>query len=214
MALLQHRPGDSWIKDRFGTGLLGVFRHHGGAPVTPAAVSGDSPGADSGPEPVLNFSVSTYPQIFLDNPTSAVQRGLVARGPDFYLPIEFNARLGPIRINGEGGYSFGNHGVPQTWNRGILVGHEFGEHTEAYLELYDIRDANLIPAGQGVGQFATGYPKQRESTIGIGGRQAMNKDGTLNLLLMAGRSFQTVTAVNGQPSWIAYVGFQVLLGPK
>ena len=65
-----------------------------------------------------------------------------------------------------------------------------------------------------MGVFATGYPKQRESTIGLGGRQALNKARTLNLLLMAGRSFQTITTVNGQPSWIAYVGFQLLLGPS
>jgi len=31
---------------------------------------------------------------------------------------------------------------------------------------------------------------------------------------MAGRSFQGASAINGQPSWIAYVGMQVLLGPK
>ena len=42
----------------------------------------------------------------------------------------------------------------------------------------------------------------------------MNKANTLNLLLMGGRSFQTVSVNNSQPSWIAYVGFQVLLGPK
>jgi len=30
---------------------------------------------------------------------------------------------------------------------------------------------------------------------------------------MAGRSFQTITASNSQPSWIAYVGVQLLLGP-
>jgi hypothetical protein len=209
----EHHSNDaSWVKDRFGTGLLGVFGHHD--QTLPAAISGDSPGVNDSPEPVVNFSVSTYPQIFLDNPTSAVPRGLVARGPDFFLPLEFNARLGPIRINGEGGYTFGNHGVPQTWNRGLLVGHEFSDRTEVYLELYDIQDANRIPSGQGVGQFATGYPKQREATLGLGGRQAMNKDKTLNLLLMAGRSFQAVTVINGQPSWIAYVGFQVLLGPE
>jgi hypothetical protein len=208
----EHHPGDSWVKDRFGTGLLALFGHH--AAVLPAADSGDSPGAKDAPEPVLNFSVSTYPQIFLDNPTSAVQRGLVARGPDFFLPIEFNARLGPIRINGEAGYDFGNHGVPQSWHRGMLVGHEFSGRTEVYLEIYDVQDANLVAPGQGVGVFATGYPKQRESTIGIGGRQAMNKAKTLNLLLMGGRSFQAVTLTNGQPSWIAYVGFQLLLGPR
>jgi hypothetical protein len=94
----------------------------------------------------------------------------------------------------------------------LLVGHEFSDRTEVYLELYDIQDANRIPPGQGVGEFATGYPKQREATLGIGGRQAINHEKTLNLLLMAGRSFQSVTAENGQPSWIAYVGFQVLIG--
>jgi hypothetical protein len=207
-----HADDDSWIKDRFGTGLLGAFGHRTDAPTPKAPDTAASGSASDAPEPVLNFSVSTYPQIFLDNPTSAVQRGLVARGPSFFLPLEFNARIGPIRINGEVGYNFGNHGVPQTWNRGLLVGHEFSDRTEVYLELYDIQDANRIPPGQGVGEFATGYPKQREATLGIGGRQAINHEKTLNLLLMAGRSFQSVTAENGQPSWIAYVGFQVLIG--
>ena len=57
-------------------------------------------------------------------------------------------------------------------------------------------------------------PKQRESTLGVGGRQSLNKANTLNLLLMGGRSFQAVSVTNNQPSWIAYVGLQVLLGPK
>jgi hypothetical protein len=115
---------------------------------------------------------------------------------------------------GEVGYNFGNHSVPQSWGRGLLVGHEFSDRTEAYFELYDQQDANRIPPSRGVGQFATGYPKQRETTLGLGGRQALNKEKTLNLLLMGGRSFQTISASDSQPSWIAYVGIQVLLGPK
>ncbi len=31
---------------------------------------------------------------------------------------------------------------------------------------------------------------------------------------MAGRSIQTVTRTNGQPSWIAYIGVQLLFGYK
>lgn len=210
----EHHPDDPWVKNRFGTGLLGVFRPSRSAAASPASQAGDAPAGDEAAEPVVNLSVSTYPQLFLDNPTRAVPRGLVAPGPSFFLPLEVNARVGPVRFDGEVGYNFGNHAVPQSWGRGLLVGHEFSERTEAYLELYDQQDANRVAVGQGVGQFTTGVPKQRQSTLGLGGRQTLNRAKTLNLLLMGGRSFQTISAFNSQPSWIAYVGLQVLLGPK
>jgi hypothetical protein len=210
----EHHPDDPWMKNRFGTGLPALFGHHTGEVIAPAEASGEPPAAEAAAEPLVNLGVSTYPQLFLNNPTRAVPRGLVAPGPTLFLPIEVNGRVGPIRFDGEVGYNFGNHAVPQSWGRGLLVGHEFSDRTEAYLEFYDLQDANRIPTGQGVGQFATGYPKQREATLGLGGRQALNKAKTLNLLLMGGRSFQAISASNGQPNWIAYVGLQVLLGPK
>lgn len=125
-----------------------------------------------------------------------------------------NARVGPIRLDGEVGYNFGNKTVTQSWGRGLLLGHEFSDSTEAYIELYDQQDANRIHSVQGAGNFQTGVSKQREATLGLGGRQALNKNKTLSLLLMGGRSFQKVTADNSQPNWIAYLGVQVLRGPK
>jgi len=210
----EHHPGDPSFHDRFGTGLLSVFGRRPAPPPEPAAASGDAPAVAEAPEQVVNLSVGTYPQLFLDNPTRAVPRGVVAPGPNFYLPIEVNGRIGPVRFDGEIGYNFGNHAVPQSWGRGLIVGHEFSDATEAYLEFYDQQDANRIRVGQGVGNFATGLPKQRQITLGAGGRQAMNKAKTINLLLMAGHALQTVSVNNSEPSWIAYVGFQVLLGPK
>jgi len=210
----ERHASDPVFHDRFGTGLLSVFGRQPPEASQPAADSGDTPGAADAPEQVVSLSVSTYPQLFLDNPTRAVPRGLVAPGPSFFLPIEVNGRIGPIRYDAEVGYNFGNHAVPQSWGRGLLLGHEFSDRTEAYLELYDQQDANRIAPGQGVGQFATGEPKQRQTTLGLGGRWALNQARTLNLLLMGGRSFQAISADNSQPSWIAYVGLQVLLGPK
>jgi hypothetical protein len=214
----EHHPGDPAFHDRFGTGLLAVFHPAAAAQAPeaaqPAAASGDSPGAVDAPEQIVNLSFGTYPQLFLNNPTSAVRRGLVAPGPNFYLPVEVNGRLGPMRFDGEVGYNFGNHALPQSWGRGLIVGHEFSDSTEAYVELYDQQDANRIQTHLGVGQFATGIPKQREATLGLGGRRSLNQAKTLNLLLMGGRSFQAISAENTQPSWIAYVGLQVLLGPK
>ena len=207
----EHHPGDPWLRGRFGTGLLALFGHQK-EQSQPADISGDSPGDADAPKTNLEFG--TYPQLSLDNPTSAIRRGLVPQGPNFYLPVEVNGRIGWLRFNADAGYNFGNKILPQSWNRGFLLGHEFSDSTEAYLEVYDLQDANRTAPGRGVGDFASGDVKQRETTIGLGGRQAVNKAKTLNFLLMGGRSWQKVTADNSQPSWIAYVGLQILLGPK
>jgi len=204
-----------------GQSLLGIkfryFEHHAGDPWFGRPKGfwfrgdpNEKAGGDAEEEKPPTFELGTYPQLYLNNPTRAVARGVVANGPDFYLPIEISGRVGPIRYNADFGYHFGNRSLPQSWNRGFVVGHEFSESTEAYLEVYDDQDANRLPDGRGVGAFATGGSKSREATIGLGGRQALNKARTLNLLLMGGRSFQTVAATNSQPSWIAYVGIQVL----
>jgi hypothetical protein len=83
------------------------------------------------------------------------------------------------------------------------VGHEFTKQTDAYLELYDQQDTNRV----------NGAAKQREATLGIGGRHALDRNNTVLLMLMGGRSFQKVVSGNGQPSWIAYIGIQLLLAP-
>ncbi len=212
----EHHPGDASLRSDFGTGLLALVKHQ--MPTEPASVAGDSPGAaEEGAaqgEKEPNFELGTYPQLYLDNPTRSVPRGLVAAGPNFYLPVEVSGRIGPIRYNADLGYNFGNHDLPQSWNRGFVLGHEFSDHTEAYLELYDLQEANRLPVGRGLDNFTASGIKQRETTLGLGGRQALNRSKTRNLLLMAGRSFQTASAATGQPSWIAYVGVQFLFGPK
>ncbi len=212
---------DETVVAGLGESLLGIkwrfYQHHPGDPWvgrSPSLVNKTSATEGGAEEPVVDFSVGTYPQLWLNNPTSSVRRGVVASGPNFLLPLEANARLGPIRLDGEVGYNFGNQSLPQSWIRGMIVGHEFSDRTEAYIEIYDQQDANRLPPGRGVGQFATGQSKQRETTLGLGGRQALNKEKNLILLLMGGTSFQTVSVNNSQPTWIAYVGLQVLLGPK
>jgi hypothetical protein len=155
---------------------------------------------EDAPEP--NFSISTYPQLSLNNPTSSLRRKIVSPGPQFLLPIEATARIGPIRIDGEVGYWFTSRNVPQSWIRGVMVGHEFTPRTEVYLELYDQQDANRVD----------GAAKQRQATLDLGGRHALNRNNTVLLMLMGGRSFQKVASGNDQPSWIAYVGIQFNLG--
>jgi hypothetical protein len=150
------------------------------------------------------FSLGTYPQASINNPTSAVRRGIVEDGPQYYLPMEATAKVGPIDFNGEVGHWFGNKLIPSRWGRGLIAGHEFSERLELYGEIYDLQDANRIGA----------VPKQRELTADVGGRQTLDRGGHLRLLFMGGRSIQAVTGENSEPNWIAYLGVQILLGPK
>jgi len=152
----------------------------------------------------LDFSLGTYPQVSINNPTSAVRRGIVEPGPQYYLPVQATAKLGPIGLNGELGRWIGNRNVPSRWGRGLIAGHEFSERLELYGEIYDLQDANRIDSA----------PKQRQLTLDLGGRQTLNRRGHLRLLFMGGRGFQAVTRQNSEPNWIAYLGVQILLGPK
>jgi hypothetical protein len=182
-----------------GDSLLGIkWRFYQHKLTSPALQASD----DEAPE--ANISVSTYPQLSLNNPTNSVHRDLASPGPQFLLPLEANTRIGPIRLDGEVGYWFTNRNVPQSWIRGIMIGHEFSRKTNAYLELYDEQDSNRVH----------GEAKKRETTLGLGARHGLNRDDTVLLMAMGGRSFQKVSSGNGQPSWIAYVGIQLLLGPK
>jgi hypothetical protein len=152
----------------------------------------------------MDFSLGTYPQVSINNPTSAVRRGIVENGPQYYLPLEATAKAGPIDFNGEVGHWFGNQLTPSRWARGLIAGHEFSGRFELYGEIYDLQDANRIGS----------IPKQREFTIDVGGRQTLDRGGHLRLLFMGGRGVQAVTRQNSEPNWIAYVGLQILLGPK
>jgi len=195
--------GESATKARLdlgaGESLLGVkwrFYEH-------RTISSKRPTSEGEPsEP--NFSISTYPQLSLNNPTSSVERDVVTNGPQFLLPVEANARIGPIRIAAEVGYWFTNRSVPQSWIRGMTVGHEFTSRTDAYVEIYDQQNTNRVDDS----------PKGRQATLGLGGRHALDRKHTILLLLMAGRSFQKVAPSSLQPSCIAYVGMQFLLGPR
>jgi hypothetical protein len=149
------------------------------------------------------FSIGTYPQASINNPTSAVRRGLVETGPQYYLPVEMTYKLGWFNFNGEVGHWFGNRHVPSRWGRGLIVGHEFNDRLELYSEIYDLQDANRIGTA----------PKQRELTADLGGRLSLNRSGKIRLLFMGGRGIQAVTRQNSEPNWIAYLGVQFLFGP-
>jgi hypothetical protein len=177
-----------------GESLIGIkirpYEHH---------TAGEPPTDDN-----MNFSLGFYPQFSINNPTSSVRRGIVEPGPQYYLPMEMTAKWGPIEFDGEVGRWIGNANMPDQWGRGLIAGHEFNDRLELYGELYDLQAINRIGT----------QPKQRSYTLDVGGRESLDKQNHIRLLFMGGRAIQKVTAQNGEPNWIAYIGVQFLLGPK
>ena len=52
----------------------------------------------------MNFPSGTYHQASINNPTSAMRRRAVENGPQYYLPMEMAAKVGPIDFNSEVGH--------------------------------------------------------------------------------------------------------------
>lgn len=177
-----HAPGDSWLWHKS---------------------KEKREGAEMGEEEPT-FAASIFPRIAISNPTKSVSRGVVQHGPNLLLPLELGMRLGPMRLNGEAGYQLGNHDIPQSWVRGLMLGHDFRRGTQAYVEVYDRQDANRLE----------GSMKRRDTSIEMGGRQPLDRHKRVLLLLMGGRSFQSVALERSQPSWVAYVGIRVVLGSE
>jgi hypothetical protein len=128
----------------------------------------------------------------------------VEAGPQLLIPVEANAKIGPLHLSGEYGYWFSNKNVPPSWIRGVIVGHELERRIEVDLELYDQSDTKATVI----------EPKVRETTLGVGVRAPIVKNRSVWFLCMAGTSVMPVTRTNGQPTWIATIGLQFLTSHK
>jgi len=141
-----------------------------------------------------HLAISTFPQLFLNNPNDAVKRGITPASEIFFLPMEFTNKFGPFDVDYEIGYEVAHKG-PNGWLTGLVVGHDFSSKLEGDIEFYN----------QGV--F---HPSENQPTIDVGGRYKIHKP--VILLFMAGRSLEP--ARSNQSYFLGYFGIQLLLPPK
>ncbi|MGA7756120.1 MAG: hypothetical protein WCB05_25055 [Candidatus Sulfotelmatobacter sp.] len=146
---------------------------------------------DSGEE---GMAFSVFPQLSLNNPNHAVERGITPPGASLILPVEFTKKFGPIDVNVEAGYNFVHLG-PDGWLTGLVVGHDLTKKLEVDAEFY------------ATGTF---HPTFAQPTLEMGARYKMRRP--FILLLMAGRSIEP--ARSNQPYFVGYFGVQMLLPPK
>lgn len=140
------------------------------------------------------WSVSVFPQAFINNPNDSVRRGVTPQSNAFLLPVEFSRKFGPVDINYEAGYNFVHNGS-DGWLMGLVAGHNFTPKLELDAEVYN---------------QSTLHPVESQPTFDFGGRYRIHRP--VILLFMAGRSFEA--ASSNQPYFVGYFGVQFLLPPR
>ena len=136
------------------------------------------------------FSISTFPQGFVNNPNNSVKRGITSASQAFLLPFEFARKFGPLDANLEIGYNFVHDG-PSGWLTGVVVGHTF-KRLEVDGEFYNTSTYN---------------PYLSQPTLDAGMRYRLHNP--IILLLMAGRGVEPTN--HNQPYFVGYFGVQILL---
>jgi hypothetical protein len=140
------------------------------------------------------LAISTFPQLFLNNPDDAVRRGITPASDAFLLPVEFSKKFGPVDVNYEVGYQFVHKG-PDGWLNGLVLGHDFTQKLEMDVELYS----------QGI--F---HPSSNQATVELGARYKIHRP--VILLVMSGRSLEPNSPNHSY--FVGYFGIQLLLPPK
>jgi hypothetical protein len=140
------------------------------------------------------WSISMFPQGFVNNPNHSVRRGIAPQSNSFLLPFEFARAFGPVDVNFEAGYNFAHDG-PDGLLTGLVVGHKFSSKLELAAEFYN---------------QSTFHPADSQPTFDVGGRYRIHSP--VVLLFMAGRSLEPASP--SQPYFVGYFGVQVLLPPR
>jgi hypothetical protein len=133
------------------------------------------------------IAMSIYPQITFNISKSSVRRGLVEKGPEFLMPMQWQTKVGKFAVGGDVGYRFKRE--PDEVIYGVIVG-------RAINDLFDL-----------MGEIHGTGPKARlsesEVVYNAGTRAKLTKH--LTLLLSGGSSIRR----NRDPRFIGYGGIRV-----
>jgi hypothetical protein len=131
-------------------------------------------------------ALSLYPQIEFNNPTSSVRRGLVDKGPEFLMPLQWQTQVGKFGINGDVGYRFKRG--PDEIIYGVVVGREIKERFELLGEVHGTGPRSALGESEVVYNFGS----------------RVKLTGHLTLITSAGASLRR----HHDPRFIAYLGIQ------
>ena len=131
-------------------------------------------------------ALSMYPQIEFNTGGASRRRGIVDKGPEFLMPLQWQTQVGKFGVNGDVGYRF-KRGVDEMIY-GVVIGREF-KRFELMGEIH--------------GTGPTRSLSDSEVVYNLGSRVPLTKHATL--IMSAGKSIRR----NHDPRFIGYAGMQV-----
>lgn len=139
------------------------------------------------------LDMSVYPQLQVENSTGSVARGIADPGPNLFLPLEVGRDFGKSKLVGEIGYQY-FRAQENEWVVGLLGALEVSDALELLAE---------------VRSFGEKLLNHSDVVVNLGLRRALNSK--VRLLASAGTG---LTNGPDTPTFIAYLGIQLVLGGK
>lgn len=133
-------------------------------------------------------SMSIYPQLSFNNPTSSDERGLVDSGMELLIPFQLSKDIGSAELLIELGYNLIEHDKDE-WIYGLATGWQLTKSAKFVAEINGVTKNDF---------------EENVLVFNIGGILNVHKN--INLLFSAGRSFRESSET--QPGLIGYLGFQ------
>jgi len=139
------------------------------------------------------LDMSVYPQLQVENSPGSAARGIAEPGPNLFLPLEVGHDFGKTKLIGEFGYQYFRVRENE-WVIGLLGVREMSDVLELMAEVRSFNQ-NLLNHGDVV--------------VNMGLRQALSPK--VKLLASVGTG---LTNNPDTPTFIAYLGVQLVLGEK
>lgn len=132
-------------------------------------------------------ALSIYPQFEFNNPTSSIRRGLVDKGSEFLMPLQWQTQVGKYGVGGDVGYRF-KRGTDEIMS-GIIIGRKFKDTIEILGEIHTNGLRNNL--------------KNSEIVCNFGTRIKLGEH--LTFLGSIGKTLRQ----NSNPRFIGYTGLQI-----
>ena len=139
------------------------------------------------------FDMSVYPQLQVENSPGSVARGIAEPGPNLLLPLEFGYDFGKAKLIGEIGYQY-FRAKENEWVVGLLGALQVSDALELLAE---------------VRSFGADLVNRDDVVVNVGLRRALSP--RVKLLASIGTG---LTNNPDTPTFIAYLGVQLVLGEK